>query len=136
MKRKYIFWVTILLLVFLADFLFLCQYNKTLLTGSFHQKEEDLFKNKQKCFAYIDKININLEESNKVLSKSGIISTLEEVWFSKIENSCLFSTKVLIIDKNKENSKITYSIYNFLQSKRISFSTSEEEYQEQRNKFQ
>lgn len=108
MRQKYIIVIAGLVLVLCG--LFVVYKNE-----NFRKEEGLVFSNKQKCNSYKDSL------SKKFLSPentfTGTIRELEEVWFSKKLNSCLYSVE----ETTHINNRIiqTLIIYDYFSSKEL-----------------
>lgn len=135
--KKYIIIGVIFVLVLISYGLFSYTKNSNVRKeAEIVKRDEELaFNNKQKCASYLDDINKKLAASNEAGKGWDSSFMLEEVWFSKSQNSCLYSVRASIVTGKDGKAFTSYQIWDYLTSKQIPYFGKESDYQEERKKL-
>ena len=135
--KKYITVGIIFVLVLISYGLFSYTKNSNIIkVAEATKKEEELaFTNKQKCASYLDDINKKLAASNEAGKSWDSSFMLEEVWFSKSQNSCLYSVRASMVTGKDGKTFTSYQIWDYLTSKQIPYFGKDSDYPEERKKL-
>ncbi len=138
MKQKYIFIGIILMLALVLYGTFSVYQSNLILKEKELIKEEEMsFQNKQKCASYLNDIKKDLIKRNGTDKNLGInfYWSVEEVWFSKNKNSCLYTTKTEIVLNKDGTTGIVYVINDYLTNLEIENFSDYSKYLEKRKEL-
>ena len=93
MKKNYIQIVSIILVTLVIGFLLGTQYSQFIIQNkSGDNNNKDIFHKKQECQKYKNEIEIQLEDEDLIISKTGVqtFNSLDEIFYSPKLDSCLY----------------------------------------------